>query len=303
MLRNTILRASCLVLAFASPRAALAADKAACSDAYTKAQTLRDENKLLGAREQLRICARPGCTAFIVRDCASWLGDVESRIPSVVLYAKDANGAELSQVSVSMDGTALTQQLDGRAIEVDPGPHAFVFTLPDGHSITQSYPILEGQKAQRVGVALAAPPPPPRPGSGLPDVAPAAADSGLSSWTPRRTAAVVLAGVGAVGVGIGSYFGLTAQSQYSHATTLCSVGSCPLSTYPQASSDRNTASTDATVSTVAFAAAGALIAAGVVLFVTAPRASDQGASGGLSRLELAPSVGTQGAGLWLRGGF
>src|SRR5579863_43066 len=90
--------------------------KAACADAYGKAQVLRDAHKLVSAREQLRVCARTSCTRFIARDCATWLGEVEARIPSVVLSAQEATGADIVDATVTMDGAVIAERLDGRAI-------------------------------------------------------------------------------------------------------------------------------------------------------------------------------------------
>jgi hypothetical protein len=77
------------LVAFSS--SARADDKKVCSDAYEKAQSLRDEGKLVTARDQMRTCARATCAKFIAKDCATWLADVEARIPSVVLSATDAS--------------------------------------------------------------------------------------------------------------------------------------------------------------------------------------------------------------------
>jgi hypothetical protein len=93
------------------PCAVRANDKAACADAYAKAQSLRDANQLVTARDELRICARTSCTKFIAKDCTDWLVAIESRIPSVVLFVRDPNGAPVSNATVSMDGTVVAQQL------------------------------------------------------------------------------------------------------------------------------------------------------------------------------------------------
>jgi hypothetical protein len=66
--------------------------KKACTDAYVAAQTLREAHRLKESREQLLACSRPGCTAFIVKDCVEWLAQVENSLPTVVLSAKDAAG-------------------------------------------------------------------------------------------------------------------------------------------------------------------------------------------------------------------
>src|SRR5580704_6976543 len=104
---------------------AQADDKQACNDAYRQAQVLRNDHKLVEAREQLRVCAGGSCPGFIAKDCSDWLKTDESKTPSVVLAAKSPAGADLFDVKVTMDGAPLSSKLDGLAIDVDPGPHTF----------------------------------------------------------------------------------------------------------------------------------------------------------------------------------
>ena len=74
-------------------------DKAACLDAASKAQSLRDAHKLVEAREQLRACAAARCPAVVQNDCATWLVEVERALPTVVLAAKNTAGADLVDCS------------------------------------------------------------------------------------------------------------------------------------------------------------------------------------------------------------
>jgi hypothetical protein len=176
-----------------APRA-FADDKQVCTDAYGQAQTLRDAHKLTEAREQLRVCARAECPGFIAKDCAAWLKDVEPRIPSVVLIAKNAAGSDLVDVKVTVDGAPLATKLDGLAVDVDPGAHTFAFEAPDGR-VEQKVVITEGGKAQRVSVAFGAPGTAPvvttTPGTGVAASAPvaAAAKPGAAA-TPQGGSAV-----------------------------------------------------------------------------------------------------------------
>src|SRR5262249_47023830 len=112
-------------------RKARASDLEVCDASYEAAQTLRDAKKLLTARAQLRLCSRAACPAFMVKECTGWLGELESRIPSIVLVASDADGAPLPNVTVTVDGGS-ARRVDGTAWEVDPGQHSFTFATPDG---------------------------------------------------------------------------------------------------------------------------------------------------------------------------
>jgi hypothetical protein len=300
-----------MLLSLASVPTARADDKATCVDAYGKAQRLRTANQLVSAREQLRTCAQASCPKFIAKDCAAWLGDIESRIPSVVPFAKDSNGAELSSATVSMDGTVIAEQLDGHAIEVDAGRHTFTFTFSDGKKADQAYVVLEGQKAQRVGVTVAAAPAPspsaapPGSSTSSEQVGTSTAPVSTSGWNGRKTLAVVVGGVGLAGVAVGAVFGLNAMASYSSQQTDChSSGPGDCANRTQALTDHDNAVSASTISTIGFIAGGALVATGTLLFFTAPRGTERtegSASAGL--LQLAPSAAPGAAGLILRGRF
>src|SRR5580692_7308798 len=130
------MRASASILALfpalLTVSSAWADEKQVCSDAYQQAQKLREAHKLVTAREQMKVCARAECPGFIAKDCADWLKDVELRIPSVVLTGKNAAGADVTDMKVSIDGAPLVSKLDGLAVDVDPGAHTFAFEAADG---------------------------------------------------------------------------------------------------------------------------------------------------------------------------
>src|SRR5271167_2677163 len=94
-----LITAALLTLPAATARAD---DKAACLDAASKGQSLRDHGKLVEARELFRRCAAQGCPQMVVQDCGGWLGDVEKSLPTVVVTAKDGSGNDLVDVKVSL---------------------------------------------------------------------------------------------------------------------------------------------------------------------------------------------------------
>jgi hypothetical protein len=288
------------------PCAVRADDKAACVEAYEKAQSLRDENQLVSAREQLRICARPSCTKFITKDCTAWLADIDSRIPSVALFARDSSGAEISNATVSIDGKVVAQQLDGHAVEVDAGQHTFTFTFADGTKKDQTYVVLEGAKAQRVGVTLPPAAPTPVPTNRAPSSQSVwgreAGATPARAWNGRKTLALVVGGVGVAGVGLGAAFGLAAISSFSSQKSNCSApGNC--AQYSQAVTDHQSAANASTISTVGFVGGGALIAAAAVLYFTAPSGSGTAESKTATGWTLVPSATPAGGAMWLRGTF
>lgn len=260
-------------------------DKKVCGDAYAASQSLRDEHRLLAARDQLRLCARQACAPFaggqIVKDCASWLAQVEPIIPSLVFEARDGNGNDLSAVKVTMDGKPLAARLDGTGLQVDPGEHRFAFDSADAHA-DKTIVVREGDKDRHVSVLLGASSAVPL--GATPSPSPAAPAAASSDGSTQRTIGLVIGGAGVVGLVLGGVFGVLAKSAYDGA----GCPACTGPTVPQAAYDR------ATVSTIAFLAGGVLTVGGAVLYFTAPKAGSVG---------VAPSVGTSAAGLNVTGAW
>lgn len=287
--------ASALAL-FASTAASTAAadDKQVCADAYEKSQVLRDDGKLLQSRDQLRLCARAECAAAIAKTCADWLAEVEQRIPSVVLSAKSGAGVELTDVRVTMDGAEITKRLQGRAVDVDPGVHTFVFEAPDGKT-EQKLVVKQGTKDQALAVTIGAAPPPPRMEPALPP--PAMAEERTSTL---RYVGYAVGGLGIVGVGLGVVFGLSANSKFDESTkdpnnTGCDANDVCGAQGKQARSDAQSAGT---LATVGFVAGGVLLATGVALVVFAPSKKSN-----IEGARLTPMVGANAGGLMLGGRF
>src|SRR5437868_2424806 len=79
----------CLALLSVS---AQATEEQECSAAYDKLQVLRREGKFLAAREQVAICMRDACAAFIRADASKWFAELQARQPSVLLDVQDEAG-------------------------------------------------------------------------------------------------------------------------------------------------------------------------------------------------------------------
>src|SRR5258708_923596 len=102
---------------------ARAGEEEKCAAAAESAQRLRAAKHLLDARRQLVLCAQDKCPIVVLRDCATWLHDVESAIPTLSFRARDARGRDLIAVRVLVDGAVVRERLDGTPIEFDPGEH------------------------------------------------------------------------------------------------------------------------------------------------------------------------------------
>jgi hypothetical protein len=279
-------------------------DASSCVDAYSKAQTLRNERKLVEARQSLLVCAQPTCKDFIVKDCTDWLDQVKSALPSVVPVANDAAGNGIFNVKVSMDGAPLVAKIDGRSVEVNPGPHTFVFENADGTKQQKDVLVAEGEKEKRVTVSFgggggaapaggatapAASPAAPAGGTAATASTESPPDTGPHKSSPLKLVGLVTAGLGVVGLGVGTVFGISAMGDKNDAhCTSSSV--CMSNADAQKLKDAGSA---ASLSTIMFIAGGVLVAGGITLFAVAPSSS----------VKVAPAVGLGSAGLTVQGGF
>ena len=141
------------------------------------------------------------------------MGEVDKVIPSVVFDARDPKGQSVADVKVTMDGTEVLQtKLDGTAVQVDPGNHAFHFEMADGTSGDQQVLVLEGEKARvitfTVGGAAAT--------SGGNTTQPPATPPDQPSGGGSKTLAYVVGGVGVASLAVGIIFGAMGSSQASN---------------------------------------------------------------------------------------
>ena len=267
--------------------------KAQCITANTKAQSLRHEGKLVEARQQLRMCGDPKCPALVSTDCAKRLDELESVQPTVVVDVKDAWGRDLSDVRVAVDGQPLLDKLDGSAAAVDLGAHCFTFSVAGAAPVSQQLVIREGEKSRPVHVVMEGVGTKPAAASSAtakatPDhdsakSAPEPETSAVSASpkAPQRTVGYVVTGVGVAGLAVGGVFGYLALSAKNRQTANCSAVSDCIDRQT-ASAAHDSAKSDGTISTIAFAAGAAVAAVGVVLIATAKPTQEAPATAALT---------------------
>jgi hypothetical protein len=147
--------------------------------------------------------------------------------PSVIVSAKDEQGADLSDVRVFLDGDPLVTKLDGRPARVDPGEHKLRIEADGRPPVEQHLVVRAGEKNRVIEVRLGsagdttgqtehgAPPPEPR-----------------SAPDAKRTSALVFGGLALVAFGTEAYFGLSGMSDRSTllAQPCAQTGTCSSST-------------------------------------------------------------------------
>jgi len=121
-------------------------------------------------------------------------------------------------------------------------------------------------------------------------------------WGGQRSLAVATAGLGLAGVVVGSVFGLEASADWSASKSDCSSKSSCTNPAGALAAHSSTV-TEGAVSTTAFAVGAVGLAAGVVLWLTAPQGTTHPRQVGLgtSGVIVAPVAGAQGGGLLVSG--
>jgi len=249
----------------------------ACRVAFSRGPERVKQGQLVAGREDLQLCASAACPAAMNGLCAGDLRSLEGRIPSVVLAATDPGGRDLSDVRVSEGGRPLVAALDGRALEMDPGPHRFRFERAGSAPVETTVVVREGEKDRVLTVTLApatasVPPPlPPHPGY-LGDAPRAAQTSRPIPWTVYAAGGLTVATAGFF-----AYFGLHGLAQ--RADLGPCKGYCDQGLVDTATRNLNVAD--------GFLAATIVGVAGTtLLFLTRPRASAVAVSPGLGSLSV-----------------
>jgi hypothetical protein len=230
-----------------------------------------------------------------------------SRLTILVPFSARVTGLEVrcDQEIVHEGEWGVAVPRDGGAHEIEasaPGKRAWNshIDLKDSRQTLEvSVPPLEDEPTP-APIASSAPSPP----AGSEGPAPAPAAGGQAATEPperrgrtQRTIALGVGGLGVAGLAFGVVAGIEAMSSYSDARSACgqSVPQCSAGSAASAFGLHDRTITWATASTIGLAAGGAVLAAGAVLFFTAPKG------------EAGPAVGiaptSQGATVSLRGAF
>lgn len=242
-----------------------AKDKLACVTSYEDAQRLRLANKLLAAREQLRVCRGDVCPGLVRNDCEKWLGEVAESLPSVVLSARDGGGRDLFDVKVTIDGAPLRAGLDGTAVDVDPGAHTIVF-VRGSDTKEERVLVRQGEHNRVVVVVLGRSPaaaPLPAPGPAPASTQPPPGDE--RGPGTRRVVGLVVGAAGLVGLGVGGVLGLTSNGDARELHDTCGLTRSCTQDQLDAIIGRRT------VAGVVAGIGGAALVTGIVLYLTAPR--------------------------------
>ena len=169
MTRSAWVTVAAIMLAVARP--AWAAPQAKrCIEAAETGQQLRGSGRLVAARKSFAVCTSPSCPSAVRRDCARWIEEVDTALPTVAVRLEDENGKEVPDGNVVLDDGASIEPSAGRAVTIDPGAHRFTWLRADG-KIEQEVVIREGERNRAIVLRVSPsttpivgpdrPPPPP----------------------------------------------------------------------------------------------------------------------------------------------
>lgn len=202
---------------------------------------------------------------------------------------------------VTRDGTQIEPGALGIALYIDAGKHEITAAAPGFEALAQTVTVVDG-KSETLAIPTLTPKPVPPGGTDRPkSVIEHQVEPAEPAAAPSRTRKYVALGSGAAGlaaVGLGLVFGAKANSTYKDAKALCGPDlACNSANYPRATQLFHDAQSSATTSTVLVIAGGAAIAAGAVVYLTAPRAPERATA------RVVPVVHDRGVGLAIMGGF
>jgi hypothetical protein len=253
----------------ATTAASQTTDRAACEAAHVQAQEDKSASRLIASRQQLYKCAAKTCPGLILQDCTEWLSEVQRNIPSMIPAAKTADGRELVAVKVSTGGRVLTERLDGKPIDLDPGSYTLRFELEGAAPMDVDFVAQAGVKNRIVEATF--------PG----DVSQAKPENDSSP----PVAFWVLAGVGTVALISFGTFAILGQKEYSDLESECAPRCNP--------GDSDSVSTKFLIADISLGVAIAAYAGAAYVYFArpgadAPAALSSGSRGRATRLGVAP---------------
>lgn len=182
---------------------------------------------------------------------------------------------ENANVTIKMDDVELDPDVLGTAIPIDPGKHSLLVSAPGKKPFETTLDASERVKRPSVEIPTLEDDKPveavkPKKKPKVVEPPPEEHERGGT----QRFIGLAVGGLGVVGLGVGSFFGLRTFSKWSEAESRCPGLQCDAQGFDAATAAQNSG----TVSTIAFAAGGALVLGGAALYFTAPRGKARGAA-------------------------
>jgi serine/threonine-protein kinase len=177
-------------------------------------------------------------------------------------------------LQITRDGQSVGAAQWGMPIAADEGKHSISASAP-GHESWEAVTTVSGAGSTTTVtvpklVARAVQTPPPAPRAAKPAPRPSETEQPSKLGT-QRILALVAGGVGVVGIGVGTVFGLQSKSKHDEAEKSCDGGECTDEKGVAAGEDARAAGN---VSTVTMIVGAAALAGGAALWFTAPKTTE-----------------------------
>jgi hypothetical protein len=171
----------------------------ACLAASNVGQDQRGDGKLTAARASFAKCAAVACPKLLRKQCSDWLTELDAAIPTVVFKAREGDGSDVADATVTEGGVEIAHASTGKAVPIDPGKHVFRFTS-GARSTDVTVVVAEGEKLRQIVGTF-------------PVTAPKTKDAPTPVETIRPTPALAYIGIAVFVAGAGSfaYFAATGK--------------------------------------------------------------------------------------------
>lgn len=126
----------------------------ACFDPYESVQVLRGRGELLEAEKAASACSRRFCPAEIQDPCVTWLREIQSEVPSLIVTLRDAEGSDLAIASLLIDGRDESKRGSLVPIPLNPGKHKLKLASENGETFEREVQLVAGEQKRIVSFTL-----------------------------------------------------------------------------------------------------------------------------------------------------
>lgn len=205
---------------------------------------------------------------------------VEGRVPRLKIVVDTR--AHAGTLRVLRDGRPISPAEWNTAIPVDPGDHRILARTKDGGRLERHVQLPPRAETIRVEI-------PPAAAFEYPNRHGKRDEGGASKGRGQRTLGAILAGAGAVTLGVGGYFGVRALMLRSDSNSQCVGTTCTT----EGAALREDAIAAADAATIAVIAGGALLTGGAIVYFAAPSPTPRASA----------QIGASPTGVWIGGSF
>lgn len=218
-------------------------------------------NKII--REQSQTTNAPPAFKDALESAKAEVGAVSAKIASVVIHVDGPPNPV-----VTIDGQPVASAGLGLKRPVDPGSHVVKAEAPGYKAAETTFQVAESGSAEaKLKLEKAAEPAAAAGPAPAQDTGPKPIEAGTGGKSGNKTLAIAALGVGGAGLVFGSVTGVLALGKHGDLSDKCPDGRCP----NDVSGDVDSYKTMGMLSTIGFIVGGVGLAAGAVLWFTAPK--------------------------------